>query len=172
MQVRDRMAGGPRPKEAAMPAHRLQHFLEDRHVKFDTIAHDVAYTAQEIAALTHIRGRDLAKTVMVKLDDRIAMVVVPASMRINFELLRQATGAQHAELAHEWEFKDLFPECELGAMPPFGNLYGLEVYVEHSLSTEDEIVFNAGSHTELIRMPYRDFERLVQPRHVRLKRLS
>lgn len=155
-----------------MPAHRLQHFLEDRHVRFDTIAHPVAYTAQEVAASAHISGSELAKTVMVKLDDRIAMVVIPASMRINFELLHQATGAQRAELAHEWEFKNLFPECELGAMPPFGNLYGIEVYVDHSLAADREIAFSAGTHTEVIRMPYRDFERLVRPRHIRLKRVS
>ena len=155
-----------------MPALRLQHFLDERQVRYHTFAHPAAFTAQEIAAAAHVRGRDLAKCVMVKLDDRLAMVVLPASMRIDFERLRQATGAQRADLAHEWEFKDLFPECELGAMPPFGNLYGVDVYVEHSLSEDREIAFNAGSHTELIRMPFADFDRLASPRHIRLKPLS
>ena len=155
-----------------MPALRLQHFLEDRQVRYDTIVHPAAFTAQEIAAAAHVRGRDLAKCVMVKLDGRIAMVVVPASMRIDFARLRHATGAQHAELAHESEFKDLFPECEPGAMPPFGNLYGVDVYVEHSLGDDHDIAFNAGSHTELIRMPYAAFDRLAAPRHIRLKPLS
>ena len=155
-----------------MPALRLQHFLADRQVRYDTLVHPAAFTAQEIAEAAHVRGRDLAKCVMVKLDGRIAMVVLPASMRIDFERLRHASGAHHAELASESEFKDLFPECELGAMPPFGNLYGVDVYVEHTLAQDHAIAFNAGSHTELIGMPYAEFERLVSPRHVRLKPLS
>ena len=155
-----------------MRALRLQHFLEDRQVRYDTITHPVAFTAQEIAAAAHVRGRDLAKCVMVKLDDRVAMVVLPASMRIDFERLRHATGARHAELASEAEFKDLFPECEVGAMPPFGHLYGVDVYVEHTLAQDHAIAFNAGSHTELIGMPYAEFDRLASPKHIRLKPLS
>ncbi len=99
---------------------------------------------------------------MVKLDGKMAMAVLPASFRIDFDLLKDACDAERAELATEQEFRDAFPECELGAMPPFGNLYGMEVFVAPSLAEDEEIAFNAGSHTELIRLAYRDFERLVQ----------
>jgi Ala-tRNA(Pro) deacylase len=105
---------------------------------------------------------------MVHLDGRLAMVVVPAARRVHFGRLRQETGAAAAELATEAEFRDLFPDCEVGAMPPFGNLYGLEVYVDESLVTDSEIAFNAGTHTEVVRMPYAEFERLVSPHHVHL----
>jgi Ala-tRNA(Pro) deacylase len=105
--------------------------------------------------------------VMVKLDGNMAMVVLPASRHVEFPLLRAATGAREAELASEGEFRDLFPECELGAMPPFGNLYDMAVYVTASLMAEEEIAFNAGSHTELIRMPTEDFNRLVKPEVMR-----
>lgn len=147
-----------------MPTARLKEFLDDRHVRYETIAHSRAMTAQEVAAATHIPGRDFAKTVMVRLDGRMAMVVVPASMRVNLGLLKKATGAGSVELATESEFRDAFPECELGAMPPFGNLYGgMFIFVAHVLADEEEIAFNAGSHTEIVKMAYQDFKRLVRP---------
>ena len=97
-----------------------------------------------------------------------AMVVLPAARRVHFGRLREATGAHDAALASESEFRDLFPDCEVGAMPPFGNLYGIEVYVDESLVTDDDIAFNAGTHTRVMRMPYREFERLVAPHHVHM----
>ncbi len=147
-----------------MPAHMLREYLDRNEVRYVTITHSPAYTAQGIAASAHIPGRELAKTVMVKLDGRLAMAVLPASRKVDLDHLREVARAHRAELCDETEFKDAFPGCEVGAMPPFGNLYGMEVYVEESLEGDDEIAFNAGSHTELIRLSYEDFERLVQPR--------
>ncbi len=145
-----------------MPVRKLKQFLDDKKVKYVSIQHSPSYTAQEIAASAHIPGKELAKTVMVKLDGKMAMAVLPASFRIDFDLLKDACGAERAELATEQELRDAFPECELGAMPPFGNLYGMEVFVAPSLAEDEEIAFNAGSHTELIRLANRDFEQLVQ----------
>jgi Ala-tRNA(Pro) deacylase len=147
-----------------MPVRRLKEFLDSQNVKYVTLSHSPAYTAQEIAASAHIPGKELAKTVVVRLEGKMAMAVLPASYQVDFDLLKQAAGVNQAELASEREFKDLFPECEVGAMPPFGNLYGMEVFVAESLAEDEEIAFNAGSHKELIRLSYKDFERLVQPK--------
>ncbi len=146
-----------------MPARRLKEFLDSQGVKYVAVTHSPAFTAQEIAASAHIRGRELAKTVMVKLDGRLAMAVLPASRGVDFTLLKGAAGAAEAELASEREFADFFPECEVGAMPPFGNLYDMPVYADASLAADKEIAFNAGSHKELVRLAYADFERLVKP---------
>lgn len=150
-----------------MPVKKLKEFLDNQKVKYVTISHSPTYTAQEIAASAHIPGKVMAKTVMVKIDGKMAMAVLPASLKIDFNLLKKAAGASKVELASEQEFKDLFPECDLGAMPPFGNIYGMEVFVADSLAEDKEIVFNAGSHTELIRLAYNDFERLVKPKVVK-----
>jgi len=147
-----------------MPARKLKEFLDEHNVKYVSITHSRAYTAQEVAATAHIRGKEFAKTVMVKLDGKMAMAVLPATRKVDLEALKQAAGAHKAELATEQEFQYLFPECETGAMPPFGNLYGMETYVDTSLTEDEEIAFNAGSHIELVRMAYRDYERLVQPK--------
>ena len=147
-----------------MPLRKLKEFLDSHSIKYVTIGHSQAFTAQEIAATAHIPGRELAKTVMVKIDGKMAMAVVPASYRVDFDLLKQAAGANRVGLASEQEFKDLFPECEVGAMPPFGNLYGMEVFVAESLAENEEIAFNAGSHTELIRVLYKDLETHVKPK--------
>jgi Ala-tRNA(Pro) deacylase len=147
-----------------MPARALQTFLDSHQVKYVTIRHSPAFTAQEIAASAHIPGKQLAKTVIVKLDGTLAMAVLPASDTVNFERLQAAAGARTVALATEQDFQDQFPECEVGAMPPFGNLYGLDVWVAARLAEDAEIAFNAGDHTELIRMAYRDFDRLVQPK--------
>jgi len=128
------------------------------------IRHSPAYTAQEIAASAHIHGHELAKTVMVKVDGHMAMVVLPADERVDFEMLEAAFDARHVELATETEFADRFQGCQAGAMPPFGNLFGLRVFVAKDLTQNKEICFNAGSHTELIRMPLADFLDLVKPR--------
>ena len=151
-----------------MPMRKLTKFLDDNRVRYVRISHSPAYTAQEIAASAHVPGRELAKTVMVKLDGRMSMVVLPASTQIDLEQLRRATGAHAVVLATEDEFRGLFPECELGAMPPFGNLFSMPVVVAEELSEDDEIAFNAGSHTELVRMDWADYRRLVEPRVVDL----
>ncbi|KPJ63906.1 MAG: prolyl-tRNA synthetase [Syntrophobacter sp. DG_60] len=147
-----------------MPVEKLKEFLDSHNIKYITISHSPAYTAQEIAASARIPGKELAKTVMVKIDGKMAMAVLPASYKVDFDLLKEATGASKVELASEQEFKDIFPEYEVGAMPPFGNLYGMEVFVAESLAEDQDIAFNAGSHTKLIRLAYKDFERLVRPR--------
>lgn len=147
-----------------MPVSKLKELLDSQNIKYVLISHSPAFTAQEIAASAHIPGKELAKTVMVKIDGIIKMIVLPGSYKINFDLLKQATGAKNIELAAEEEFEKLFPECELGAMPPFGELYGLEVIVEKKLSQDINIAFNAGSHRELIKMAYIDFEKLVKPK--------
>ena len=147
-----------------MPARKLKKFLDEQDVKYVVIRHSPAYTAQEIASSAHIRGKEVAKTVMVEIDGAMAMAVLPASYRVDLAALKKAADADSVELAAEKEFRDLFPECETGAMPPFGNLYDMAVYVSSSLAEDDEIAFNAGSHMELVRMSYHDFERLVKPR--------
>ncbi len=146
-----------------MPLQKLKQFLDDQGVKFVTISHSPAYTAQEIAASAHIPGKELAKTVMVKLDGDLAMVVLPATEHVSMERLRTVTGATRVELATEAEFRDVFPGCEVGAMPPFGNLWDLAVFVDQRLREDEQIAFNAGSHTELVQLPYGEFERLVDP---------
>jgi Ala-tRNA(Pro) deacylase len=117
--------------------------------------------------VAHVSGTELAKTVMIKVDGRMAMAVLPASLRVDFDQLTAAVGAEDVLLAVEGDFKDIFVGCEIGAMPPFGNLYGLDVFVEKSLAEDDEIAFNAGSHTELMKMNYADFAELVRPTVVR-----
>lgn len=146
-----------------MPVQKLREFLDSHHVKYVAIRHSPAYTAQEIAAITHIPGKELAKTVMVKIDGALAMAVLPASFKVNLDLLTETAKATTVELATEAEFKDKFPGCETGAMPPFGNLYGMAVYVAQRLAEDKEIAFNAGTHSELIRLGYADYERLVKP---------
>ncbi len=146
-----------------MPAKKLKDFLDQEGVKYVAITHSPAFTAQEVAASAHIPGKELAKTVIVKLDGDMAMAVLPASQSVDFDKLADLAGADSAELAGEEEFRDLFGECEVGAMPPFGNLYDMDVYVEESLTEDEEIAFNAGTHKELVRLDYADFERLVQP---------
>ena len=145
-----------------MPVNRLKEFLDENQIKYVTISHSPAYTAQTIAAAAHVPGKELAKTVMVKLDGKMAMAVLPASYRVDFELLKEASGAKRAEIAGEQDFKDLFPGCEVGAMPPFGNLYDMRVFVAETLAEDEEIAFNAGSHTELMKLAYADFERLAK----------
>lgn len=146
-----------------MPATMLREFLDSRHVKYSTIEHSPAYTAQEVAAISHIPGKELAKSVIIKLDDKMVMAVLPASRRINFSRLIEVTGAKTAELATEREFEELFPDCQLGAMPPFGNLYDMDVLVDNSLADDEVIAFNACNHRELIRLSFEDFNRLVEP---------
>ncbi|MGA7892018.1 MAG: YbaK/EbsC family protein [Candidatus Sulfotelmatobacter sp.] len=153
-----------------MPLNKLREFLDTYNIRYLIFSHSLAYTAQGVAALTHISGKELAKTVIVKIDGDLAMAVVPASRHVDLRLLKRATGARTVELASEQEFKDKFPDCEAGAMPPFGNLYGMAVYADESLTSNKEITFNAGTHRDLLRMDWVDVVRLVEPRIVQITR--
>jgi Ala-tRNA(Pro) deacylase len=142
-----------------MLAKQLKDFLDSHNVKYVTMTHSTAYTAQEIASLAHIRGEEFAKTVIVRIDGTLVMAVLPASYHVDLALLKEASKGKKIALASEADFRGRFPECETGAMPPFGQLYGMEVFVDETLTRDKEIAFNAGTHHELIR--------LVQPKVAR-----
>jgi len=146
-----------------MPATKLKEFLDSHEVKYVSIRHSPAFTAAEVATSAHVAGQDFAKTIVVRIDDSFALVVLPASRRLVLADLRELLQTPLVRLATEAEIRGLFPDCELGAMPPFGHLYGLPVYVAESLVNEPEIAFNAGTHTEVIKMNYEDFDGLVRP---------
>lgn len=147
-----------------MPINTLTRFLDENKVEYVTIRHSPAYTAQKIAAAAHISGREVAKTVMVNIDGKMAMAVLRATDQVDLDLLRGATKAKSVTLATEDDFRDAFQGVELGAMPPFGNLYGMEVFADEALTKDAQIAFNAGSHTELLQLDYADFERLAKPK--------
>jgi Ala-tRNA(Pro) deacylase len=149
-----------------MPLATLKEFLDSHQVKYIVISHSPAYTAQGIAAIAHISGKELAKTVIVKIDGALAMAVLPASHQVDLARLKAAAGAGSAEVVPESEFKGRFPDCETGAMPPFGNLYAMTVYADEGLAKDKEIAFNAGTHRELVRLAWEDFARLVKPKVV------
>ena len=146
-----------------MPIAKLKNYLDRNGVDYRLIAHERAFTAQEIAERSHITGHEIAKTVIVKIDGTLAMAVLPASEVIDLEQLAAMVGATLVELADECEFERFFNECEVGAMPPFGNLFGMKVFVDPELALDEKIAFNAGNHAELIQLRYKDFEELVQP---------
>lgn len=148
-----------------MPISRLKEILDAKKIRYIIVSHSTAYTAA-IAAMTHTPGKEIAKAVMVLVDGTLAMVVVPGSKHVDLCALKTALGAKEASLAHEHQFADVFPDCEVGAMPPFGNLYNVPVYVDESLSEDNEIAFNAGSHRELLRMAYSDYRDMVNPKLV------
>jgi len=150
-----------------MPSQRLMDYLDQNSIKYTTMRHSLAYTAQEIAAVSHIPGKVFAKTVMINVKGKLSMSVLPASYKIDFDQLKKAIGCDSVRLAHEKEFLNLFPDCEVGAMPPFGNLYGMDVYVAQSIADVAEIAFNSCTHSELIQMKYKDFEKLVKPKVVK-----
>lgn len=149
-----------------MPVRALRELLDQHDIRYASIDHSPAFTAQEVAHHAHVSGKHLAKTVIVKLDGRLAMAVIPAPERVDLDLLREASGARNAELASETEFQQHFPECALGAMPPFGHLYGMDVYLDAQLARDPELTFAAGSHNEVLRLAYADYERLVKPKVV------
>jgi Ala-tRNA(Pro) deacylase len=151
-----------------MPVKRLREYLDSHDVMYVVISHSPAYSAQEIARAAHVPGYEMAKTVIVRLDGELVMVVMPAPTKIRFGRLLELSGAAQVELAREKDFIHLFPGCELGAMPPFGNLYEIPVIVEEALTHDTQICFNAGTHTELIRMSYSDFDALVKPTVMRM----
>lgn len=143
---------------------KLQRYLDDNQVRYEALSHPRAYTAQQIAALQHVKGRDFAKVVMAEAPAGPVMVVLPATQRLDLLKLAAVLRADHPlRLAHEDEFAHLFAPCEPGAMPPFGNLFGVPVYVDRSLAAEETIVFQAGTHADTVRMRYPDFAKLVQP---------
>jgi len=146
-----------------MPCEKLLEYLTENHVDFELTEHPQAYAARETALKAGVPIRLFAKSVLVRLDGLMAMAVIPSDHKINFNLLRQAADADTISLALEDEFEARFPDCELGAMPPFGNLYDMAVYVDSHLASVSTMTFNAGTHTETITMPYADFERLAIP---------
>lgn len=142
---------------------RLQEFLVENGVSFEIEQHPVAYTAQQLAAAEHVSGKSVAKVVAVLGDGAMAMLVLPASSQVDLDKAQGVLGSSSLRLAREDEFASAFPDCEVGAMPPFGNLYGVPVYVDESLRRAEEITFPIGTHTESMRLQYGDFERLVEP---------
>lgn len=149
-----------------MPVAKLKAFLDANGVKYVVVTHSQAFTAMEVAESVHVRGGEMAKTVMLNTDGKLVMAVLPATRKVNLETFRKGSGAGEVSLAQEADFRTDFPGCEVGAMPPFGHLYGLDLYADPALAANQEIAFNAGSHTEVIRMGYKDFERLAKPRIV------
>jgi Ala-tRNA(Pro) deacylase len=141
----------------------MREFLDRYGIEYVTVQHSPAYTAMAVAASAHVPVTEMAKTVMIDVDGEMAMAVLPASSQVDFDLLKDALGAKHVALVHERNFKDRFPDCASGAMPPFGNLYGMPVYVSDALGVDQYIAFSAGSHREVVIMAYSNFERLVSP---------
>jgi Ala-tRNA(Pro) deacylase len=150
-----------------MPANKMREFLDNNHVRYATIKHSPAYTAQAVAASAHVPVNEMVKTVMIEVDGKMAMAVLPASYQIEFDELKRALGTANVNLLREDDFKARFPDCESGAMPPFGNLYGMPVFAAESLSPNEYIGFSAGSHHEVVVMTYADYGRLVKPRVVK-----
>jgi len=146
-----------------MPARKMREFLNKNDIRYVTVQHSPSYTAQAVAASAHVPSKEMAKTVMLDIDGKMAMAVLPASYQVNFDQLREALNAGSITLLHENDFKDRFPDCEPGAMPPFGNLYGMPVFVSESLAEDEYIAFSAGSHHEVVLMTYADYQRLVAP---------
>jgi Ala-tRNA(Pro) deacylase len=142
---------------------KIQKFLDDNKAKYEILSHERAMTAQEVAHSVHITGKEVAKCVMVLADGQMLMAVIPAPQQLSLEKFKAHTNAKDVRLAREDEFRHLFPECELGAMPPFGAVYGLPVYMDKSLERYPEIVFNACTHTEAMKMSLPDFKALVKP---------
>jgi Ala-tRNA(Pro) deacylase len=152
-----------------MPVLRkLKELLDEHKLSYEVFNHALAYTAQEIAARQHCSGNEMAKVVMLKVDDSLVMGVIPASRKINLGMVVRNLNAKTARLATEDEFIADFPGCEIGAMPPFGNLFGLPVFVDPALEKDEYIYFNAGNHVQTVRMQYKDFARLVKPTIARL----
>jgi Ala-tRNA(Pro) deacylase len=146
-----------------MIAKKLKALLDQQGIKYVSLQHSPAYSAAEVAISAHLAGRDFAKTVVVMIEHAAAMLVLPATRRLVLSDLREMLDTQHVRLASETELAGMFPDCEVGAMPPFGNLYGMPVYIAPSLAEEREIAFNAGTHTEVIKLAFADFDRIVRP---------
>ncbi len=151
----------------------IRRYLADHHVHFEVVRHDQAFTALEDAAAAHVSGYEWAKTVVVLADgDRPVMAVLPANYEVDLDRLRRSMGVDVLRIAHEWEFTDLYPGCEPGAMPPLGPLYGQPVWVDQHLADDETITFNGGNHMDAIRIRYADYDELVHPRVSRFGRLA
>jgi Ala-tRNA(Pro) deacylase len=149
--------------------NKLKEFLDNSLVPYEVLTHPLAFTAQQLAAVQHVKGKQLAKVVVARSGSEFIMIVLPAPYHVGLQRARAVTGRQDLEIAHESEFASLFAGCEPGAMPPFGNLYNVPVWVDESLAQDEEIVFNACTHTEAIKMKYSDFARLVHPTVAKLR---
>jgi Ala-tRNA(Pro) deacylase len=147
---------------------RLKEMLDEAKVPYEVYNHALAYTAQEIAAKQHFSGNEMAKVVMLEADDKLVMGVLRGNDKISLHAVGDSLGARHVRLATEDEFIARFPDCEIGAMPPFGNLFGVKVYADPALEKDEYIYFNAGNHVQTVRLKYKDFARLVKPQVVRL----
>jgi len=145
---------------------RLERYLQEEGVWFASMTHPVAYTAQEVAAAQHVPGKQLAKVVLVDVDGQLVMLVLPASYRVDFPKLKSVLKAKKVRLAKEEEFGGTFTDCEVGAMPPFGNLYDLPVHMDSSLAEVSEIVFKVGRHTTSMKVRFADYKKLVKPQIV------
>ena len=145
-------------------AQRLKSFLDESHVPYETIQHVVDFTAQETAAATHTPGREFAKTVLLEVDGKPALGVLPAHHKVDTEKLRDALGAGDVRLADEAAMGPLCPDCDAGAIPPFGNLYDLPVFLSAAMIEDYEITFNAGTHRTALRMRLDDYKKLVHPK--------
>ncbi len=143
---------------------KISEYLKDKGAYFTLHEHPPAYTAQEVAAEEHVSGKMIAKTVVVRADDRYVMCVLPASYKLDMEKATKVIGAKKVRLADETEMAKLFPDVEVGAEPPFGNLYELTTLVDQHLTEGEEIVFAGGSHRQAIRMKYADYESLAEPK--------
>jgi len=143
---------------------KLKDYLEKNQVRYEVGYHERVYTSQEIAAAMHVPGKELTKVIMVKADGKMVMLVLPASYRVETKKLKKVFQCKRLGIAKEKDFEELFPDCEIGAMPPFGNLYNLEVWVDQILTEDEFIVFQAGSHVETLRIKYSDYARLVSPK--------
>jgi len=142
---------------------KIKNYLDKEHIGYQILEHSLAYTALEIAGTQHVPGKNLIKSVIVKADGQYVMCILSAIHMIDFDKLKKLTGAKQLDLAKEKEVADLFPEYETGAEPPFGQLYGLKVYVDKIVTEDNEIVFNAGTHTDMLKIKYTDFARLANP---------
>jgi Ala-tRNA(Pro) deacylase len=152
-------------REVDMPTlKKLKSILDEAKVSYEVYTHPLAYTAQETADKQHVSGKELAKVVMLEVDDKLVMGVLPGSLKVHVNTARANLRASTLRLATEDEFTSRFPECEVGAMPPFGNLFGLKVVVDPALEKDEYIYFNAGNHAQTVRMKYKDFAELVKPR--------
>jgi Ala-tRNA(Pro) deacylase len=146
-----------------MPVLDLKQYLDSEHVGYRAIPHVRTFTARQTAGAAHLPNKDVAKTVLVLLDGRPALAVLPATKHIDLNRLCEVANAETASMAREKDLAVLFTDCELGAMPPLGNLYNLPVFVDESLADDEEVAFNAGTHTELIQIPFEEFVRVVHP---------
>jgi Ala-tRNA(Pro) deacylase len=149
---------------------RLEAYLRKHQVPYQLQHHAQAFSAQKIAEREHIPGKMVAKTVIVMVDSQLIELVLPASSQVDLNKLQTYLGARDIRLAHESEFANVFPDCEVGAMPPFGNHYGIAVYMEKRLTEEETMVFPVGTHTDTMSLKYADFERLVQPKVIEFAR--